>query len=98
MCVRMFDEYRGQVVDLRRAGQRLVASVQVLEETDLADDSSVARWLQELDRAAIASDEARRRASALRTAIAGAWPRPLSAAPGPAGVDESAAHDVDAIG
>jgi hypothetical protein len=94
----MFDEYRGQVVNLRRAGQRLAASVQILEETDLADDASVARWLDELERAATASGEALRRASELRTAITGAWPRPVGPGPDPAVVDESAAHDVNAFG
>lgn len=97
MCVRMFDEYRGQVVNLRRAGQRLVASVEVLEETDLADDASIARWLHELERAAAASEEAGRQASELRTAIASAWPRPLGTGPA-AGADESAVHDVNAFG
>ena len=93
----MFDEYRGHVVNLRGAGQRLVASVQILEETDLAGDVSVARWLEELAHAAAASEEALRQASDLRTAIAGAWPRPLGAGTDSAGANESAAH-VDAFG
>jgi hypothetical protein len=94
----MFDDYRGQVVDLRRAEQRLAASAQILEETDLADHASVARWLHELERAATASGEAFRRASELRAAIAGAWPRPFGAGTDPAVVDESAAHDVNVVG
>lgn len=93
----MFDDYRGRVVDLRRAGQRLAASVEVLQETDLADDLSVALWLHELERAAAACEEARRWASELRTAIASAWPRPVGTGP-TAGANESAVHDVNAFG
>ena len=93
----MFDEYRGQVVNLRRAGQRLVASVQILEGTDLEGDVGVARWLEELAHAAAASEEALRQTSDLRTAIAGAWPRPVGGRTDSADVNESAAH-VDASG
>ena len=84
----MFDEYRCQVVNLRRAGQTLFACVQVLEETDLTGDASIARWLEELERAAAASGEALRQADELRTAIAGAWPRSR----------EPAAHDGNTFG
>lgn len=87
MSVRMFDEYRRQVIDLRRMGEALSASIQVLEETELNDDAAIARWLEELDRAATAGGEAARQACELRSAIAGAWPRPLEARPPALDVD-----------
>jgi len=75
--VRMFDGYRSEVIELRRAGQRLADCVQTLEETDLESDHGVARWLQELADAEAAGGEAVRRAGALRAALADAWPRPI---------------------
>jgi hypothetical protein len=41
-----------RIVDLRQPGQSLVACVQPLERTHLADDASITCWLQELERAA----------------------------------------------
>jgi len=73
----MFDGYRSEVVELRRAVQRLAACVQSVEETDLQSDEGVARWLQELAGAEAAGTEAMRRARALRAALVDAWPRPI---------------------
>jgi hypothetical protein len=55
----------------------LVAHVRTLEETELAAEAGVARWLGELERAVAADDEARRHARDLYGVIASAWPRPL---------------------
>jgi hypothetical protein len=75
----MFDEYRSRVVELRRAGQRLEICLQALEETNLEGVDGVTRWLQELKLAEAAGSEAVRQARELRTALAGAWPRPVDA-------------------
>jgi hypothetical protein len=77
----MFDAYREQFLEIRSAHAMVAASLRALEETDLTDAGSIARWLQELDRAAAAGDLVTHRASELRTAIAAAWPR-SAAAPG----------------
>ena len=73
--VQMFDAYREQFLEIRSAHAMLAASLRAMEETELTDAGSIARWLQELDRAAAAGDLVTYRASELRTAIAAAWPR-----------------------
>lgn len=81
MDARMFDEYRAQVVALRRIGERFVACVQTLEATDLADDADIARWVHELESAAAAGGDAVRMAIELQARIVDAWPRPLVETP-----------------